>query len=227
MNYSKRTDNKDAFRVNAFKKFTDTCGGSDVEFTDILYSKYTVEDFAYSDDMYYWGVLKYFTDTVIPHKIAVYQAGLELSRQDWFKIYMKEQDKEDFLYNLWLHDMSKFSANEAFGYAMYNFKDPHPKSKAGFEAAWHHHKMNNPHHPEYWFNPNRSGELEPIPMPNIYIMEMIADWTGAGKTYGSTLEKWLPDNIHKFKFRAVKGIVQDILKNLGIQTWIHEGNILL
>lgn len=224
MLYQKSEMNKEAFRINAFKKFTDACGGSDVEFANTLYAKYTVEDFAYGDDMYYWGVLKYFTDVVIPHKIAVYQAGLELSRQEWFKTYLGNQDKEDFIYNLWIHDMSKFSANEAFGYAMYNRKTGH--GKEGFEAAWHHHKMNNPHHPEYWFNPNRGGELEPIPIPNIYIMEMIADWIGAGKTYGSSLEDWLPDNLHKFKFGAAKSIVMNILKDYGIPTWIHEGNVL-
>ncbi len=226
MNYSKRTDNKEAFRVNAFKLFTDSCGGSDVEFSDIVYAKYTVEDFAYSDDMYYWGVLKYFQEKVIPHKIAVYQAGLELSRQNWFNNYLKSQEREDFLYNLWLHDISKFSANEAFGYAMYNFKNPTSSSKPAFEAAWHHHKMNNPHHPEYWLNPNRSGGLEPIPMPAIYCMEMIADWIGAGKTYGSTLEEWLPNNIHKFKFGASKSMIQNILEDMGIKTWIGEGNVL-
>ena len=224
MNYSKRTDNKEAFRVNAFKLFTNECGGSDVEFADILYARYTVEDFAYSDDMYYWGVLKYFQEKVIPHKIAVYKAGLELSRQSWFSNYLKSQEEEDFLYNLWLHDISKFSANEAFGYAMYNFKTG--SGKEAFEKSWHHHKMNNPHHPEYWLNPNRSGNLEPIPMPPMYIMEMIADWIGAGKTYGSSLEEWLPTNLPKFKFGAAKSMVQNILEDIGIKTWIGEGNFL-
>lgn len=226
MLYQKRVDNKVAFTKICFKLFTDACGGSEEEFADTLYAKYTVEDFAYHDDMYYWGVLGYFEEKVIPHKIAVYQAGIELSHQPWFKDYLGTQAKEDFLYNLWVHDMSKFSANEAFGYAMYNFKDPHPESKPAFEASWHHHKMNNPHHPEYWFNPDRSGKLEPIPMPSLYVMEMLADWIGAGKTYGSTLEEWLPKNLPKFKFGPSKSIVMNILGELKIKTWIGEGNIL-
>ena len=216
MDYSKRIDNKEAFKKNVFKLFTDACGGSVDEFTDILYAKYTVEDFAYHDDMYYWGVHGYFIDKVIPHKIAVYQAGMELSRKPELQYILTEQVKEDFLRNLWLHDMSKFCANEAFGYAMYNFKDPHPASKEGFEAAWHHHKMNNPHHPEYWLNPNRSGELEPLSMPPIYIIEMIADWIGAGKTYGSTLEEWLPKNISKFKFKHLSKTAEIIRAATGL-----------
>lgn len=224
--YKNRADNKQSFTQNAFKLFTDACGGSAEAFANELYSKYVVEDFAYSDDMYYWGVLKYFTDKVIPHKIAVYQAGLELSRQDWFKTYIKGDEKEVYLNNIWIHDMSKFSANEALGYAMYDFSNPSDGSKAGFERAWHHHKMNNPHHPEYWLNPNRSGELEPIQMPALYVIEMIADWIGAGKTYGSNLEEWLPKNLMKFKFGSSKSLVKNILEDLGIKTWIHEGNVL-
>lgn len=224
--YATRVDNKSAFTQHIFRLFTNACGGNADNFADILYAKYTVEDFAYSDDMYYWGVDAYFREKVIPHKIAVYQAGLELSRQAWFSNYIKGDDKELFLYNLWIHDMSKFSANEAFGYASYDFKNPSESSKAGFEKAWHHHKMNNPHHPEYWFNPNRSGILEPIQMPPLYVMEMIADWIGAGKTYGSSLEEWLPKNLQKFKFGSAKSLVKNILEDMGIKTWIHEGNVL-
>lgn len=225
MDYSKRTDNKEAFKVNAFKLFTDACGGNLQEFTDTLYAKFIIEDFAYSDDMYYWGILKYFTDTVIPHKISVYQAGIELSRNPKIDSYLTSQQKEDFLRNLWLHDLSKFSANEAFGYAMYNRKTGH--GKEGFEAAWHHHKMNNPHHPEYWLNPNRSGELEPLPMPNIYILEMIADWIGAGKTHGSTLEKWLPNNINKFKFTPVSKVAEMIKDFTGIGVAIKDSKLVI
>lgn len=225
MDYSKRTDNKEAFRLNAFKLFTDACGGDSQEFADMLYAKFTVEDFAYHDDLYYWGILKYFTDTVIPHKIAVYQAGLELSRNPKIESHLSNQDKEDFLRNLWTHDMSKFCANEAFGYAMYNRETGH--GKEGFELAWHHHKMNNPHHPEYWLNPNRSGELEALPMPNIYVLEMIADWIGAGKTYGSTIEEWLPKNINKFKFKPLSKIREMIEDFTGIPVRMEDYKLIV
>jgi hypothetical protein len=224
MDYSKRIDNKEAFKLNAFKLFTDACGGSLEEFTNTLYEKYTVEDFSYHDDMLYWGVLDYFKKTVIPHKIAVYQAGLELSRSPKINEHLSNQDKEDFLRNLWLHDISKFSANEAFGYAMYNRKTGY--GEKGFELAWHHHKMNNPHHPEYWLNPNRSGELEPLPMPNIYILEMIADWIGAGKTYGSSLEEWLPENINNFKFKPIAKVAEMIRDFTGIRV-VEDGYRLI
>ncbi len=220
MVYTKSKQHRDALAKNIFTKFTDVCGGNPYELSDILHGKYTVDDFAYHDDWYYWGVMSYFETVVIPHKINVYQAGIDLTQKEWFKNHLKGWDYEDFIYNLWVHDLSKFSANEAFGYAMYSRETGH--GKEGFELAWHHHKMNNPHHPEYWLNPNRLGELEPLPMPTIYIFEMIADWIGAGKTYGSTIEQWLPDNFHKFNFGPSKDAITNILKDLGLMDKVDK-----
>src|ERR1700741_1136107 len=143
--YSKRTTLKQAFTNNVFKLFTDVCGGDPKEFANELYSKFTVEDFAYGDDMYYWGVIEYFNLTVIPHKIEVYKAGMEFFNIPQLQHFFNESTKQEFIKNLWLHDLSKFSANEAFGYACYNQKTG--SGKTGFERSWHHHKMNNPHHP--------------------------------------------------------------------------------
>ena len=53
-------------------------------------------------------------------------------------------------------------------------------------------------------------------MPALYVMEMIADWMGAGKTYGSTLEEWLPNNLHKFRFGVSHKTVHDILNDMGV-----------
>lgn len=218
---------KMCFTRHVFTKFTDECGGDPYEFGNALFARFRVNDFAYSDDWMYHGIEKYFTDVVVPHKIAVYKAGIELLNIDAINEFIGNEERSDFKHNLWQHDMSKFSANEAFGYAMHDFKNPKPDSKSAFEAAWHHHKMNNPHHPEYWLNPNRSGILETLPMPKIFILEMIADWIGAGKTYGSTLQQWLPANIEKFKFHSnTRSWLQQFLLCIGINVWQHEGGVL-
>ena len=220
--YSKRIDNQEAFKYQVFRLFTEACGGDLDEFTKIVYSRFVVEDFSYSDDWKYFNVLEYFKGKVIPHKVNVYQAGIELSRNEWFKeLYI---DKAQFIENLWLHDISKFSANESFGYAFHDFTSK--ELDLGFEMAWHHHKQVNEHHPEYWLNANRSGKLEIIPMPKLFIVEMVADWIGAGRTYGSTLEKWLPDNIHKFVWHEKTAIeLNAILSNIGIKTKIQGSTL--
>lgn len=159
--------------------------------------------------------ITYF-DRVVRHKIEVYKAGMSL--------WCPEELKSEFKYNLIVHDLSKFSKSEAFAYANHDFK-----SKAldpEFEAAWHHHKMVNPHHPEYWLNPGRDGVCEPIPMPAIFILEMLADWIGAGKTYGSELRDWLPLNLHKFRFHAqTLADLGQALSNFGIKTVIRENKL--
>jgi hypothetical protein len=168
---------------------------------DLLLSRFDMRNFiTWSSDESRDRVIKYFKEKVIPHKIEVLKAGEELLKNEGLckSLLIEENDFHD---NLLIHDLSKFSDYESFGYTQHNFKDPQPDQ--AFEYAWHHHKMNNPHHPEHWLNPNRSGELEVLPMPNIYILEMIADWIGAGRTYGSTLEQWLPGNFKKFKFHPL------------------------
>ena len=198
--YGEQTALKDKLTRNVFSVFTNEIDirreWNEDLLSDIIYARYVIEDFAYNDKHVYAKIEHFFLESVVPHKIAVFAAGLRLMSQPWFDDL--SIDKGKYLDNLWLHDISKFSANEAIGYAMHDFTDLN--DDMAFEVAWHHHKMHNEHHPEYWLNPNRSGKLEPIPMERIFIAEMVADWVGAGDVYGTPLAKWLPDNIHKFEF---------------------------
>jgi len=216
MLYRKSATLKDAF-AKVLEKFTLEVGGDFNELADFLFNRYTVDDFAYHDDMVYWGIIKYMETTIIPHKIAVYRAGYELLQQPWFQDL--RINEEQYLDNLWTHDISKFCAEEIFGYAWRDWKNPDGPTKRAFTLAWHHHKLHNPHHPEYWHNTKREGKLDPLPMPAIYVAEMVADWIGAGKSYGKSIEDWLPDNLNKFHWHAQTAIsVGWLLSKLGIQT---------
>lgn len=191
MLYSHRKDNKQAF-TQIFKIFTDAVGGDPAQLADLLYGRFTVEDFRYADDLNYHTVFEYFKATVIPHKIEVYNAGLKMI-SDFETPWL---DAGEFMYMLWVHDLSKFSANEAFGYAAHNFAST--QQDITFDLAWAHHKNHNDHHPEHFLNPNKQGVIAPLPMDRYQTAEMVCDWIGAGKTYGNTLENWLPQNLHKF-----------------------------
>ena len=128
------------------------------------------------------------------------------------------------MYNLWVHDMSKFSAKESYGYAMHDFKSSAPDIL--FERAWLHHKNHNEHHPEYWLNPNKEGVLSPMEMPTIYVLEMIADWIGAGAVYGSSLEEWLQKNLHKFELHeATAGKLAKFLKDMDFNIFHKDGRL--
>lgn len=56
---------------------------------------------------------------------------------------------------------------------------------AAFDAAWLHHQKVQPHHWQAWVLVTDSDEprVRPLPMPERYVREMVADWCGAGRAY--------------------------------------------
>lgn len=159
-----------------------------------------------------------YIKSVIDHKINVLEAGIELVKY----LGLSESEYKEFKELLIIHDLSKFSKEEIFGYALWDFKT-WTGDKYLFDAAWLHHKNHNPHHPEYWLNVNRSGVPSPLQIPKKYVIEMVADWIGAGKSYGNSLITWLPDNIGKFVFHSETELyLQEILGKLDIQFTISE-----
>lgn len=194
-----------------FEVFTDRCGGSPTDLMRELTNRFGKTQFLVSANKSK-KIYKMFSEVTIPHKISVYEAGIDILAE--VKINDNfDFDEEVFKRNLFLHDLSKFTSVEGIGYACYNRKTN--GGKVDFELAWHHHKMNNPHHPEYWLNPNRSGELEVLPMPGIYILEMVADWVG-GSIYGKSAEDWIQDNLHTFNFHPETRMrVENIVTQLG------------
>ena len=87
-----------------------------------------------------------------------------------------------------VHDLSKFSPTEFIPGALYWQGNRSPneaeREKAGYSAAWMHHKGRNRHHFEYWSDYNmKTKRLEPVKMPDIFIFEMFCDRVAASKTY--------------------------------------------
>ena len=85
------------------------------------------------------------------------------------------------------HDLSKFSYTE-FSESVKFFQGgkaspiPVAKSTQGYSKAWQHHKGRNPHHYEYWTDNYDLGTTY-IKMPYKYVLELVADYLAAGKTY--------------------------------------------
>ena len=86
-----------------------------------------------------------------------------------------------------LHDLSKFSWVEfSESVKFYQGGKSSPinaaKKEQGYSLAWQHHKGRNPHHYEYWTDKYDSGTIA-LKMPFKYVVEMIADYLGAGRAY--------------------------------------------
>jgi hypothetical protein len=85
------------------------------------------------------------------------------------------------LWRLVIHDWTKFTPAEWGPYVRRFFPAGQPADPAAFDRAWEHHWTRNRHHWQYWTR-NRPGA--PVPMPETYAREMVADWIGAGYAQG-------------------------------------------
>jgi hypothetical protein len=123
-----------------------------------------------------------------------------------------------------VHDNSKFSTDEFGPYLHWFYDDQGTNFNGGytweftlqaelnkkFQYAWNHHIHNNPHHWEYW-----TINGKPIPMPDNFVREMVADWIGFGKAKGTNdVLTWYPKqklNLHD----ETRKKVEQLLKPLG------------
>ena len=119
---------------------------------------------------------------ILEHKAYVVRAGIFL--------------RVPFL-QLLTHDLSKFSPSEFWAYRKKFFPaDGEDRFASLFEEAWLHHIHHNPHHWQHWLIGSMSGG-EPVPMPEHFVREMVADWLAAGRAYNGswdTLGEWVEAN---------------------------------
>ena len=85
-----------------------------------------------------------------------------------------------------VHDWQKFLPVEFVPYARsfyggWRYSERPAWLVDDFDRAWLHHQHYGPHHWQYWLLQNDDGTTKCLPMPNRYILEMIADWWGAGR----------------------------------------------
>ena len=153
---------------------------------------------------------EYYFSNVIPHKVAVYNHGLNLVK--YAKSYHDFKNRR-----LIDHDLSKMSKSEEV-YSTMNFEIPDENSAkqlVGFHKAWHHHKHNNSHHPEHWFSVNKLGLVDVLPMPFDDVLEMVANWMAKDDDF----ERYLSENLSDYVFhKKTADDLQGILDKLGIST---------
>lgn len=102
-------------------------------------------------------------------------------RHKWFVFV--ECYKVGLIWRGIVHDNSKLFPSELFPYANYYYKDKN-KYYNSFQKAEKKHKKRNKHHWEHWLIPLKDGNHKATEMPDKYILEMVCDWKGAGKTKG-------------------------------------------
>ena len=100
------------------------------------------------------------------------------------------------------HDKSKYSYAEydAYDYHFYG-GGSNEITDIAFDYAWLHHQKKNPHHWQYWVLLKDGGEIVPLDMPLVYILEMIADWWSFSWKNGNLMEIFGWYNEHRDKMR--------------------------
>ena len=110
------------------------------------------------------------------------------------------------LWQALIHDLSKFGPAEwgAYVNAFYAKRGDATARRLAFDVAWNHHQKVNPHHWQYWLLITDSDDprLRPLPIPDRYVREMVADWYGAGMAISgkNDVEGWYLDNKEKIIF---------------------------
>ena len=103
---------------------------------------------------------------------------------------------------LGIHDASKWSDIEFLAYAKQYYGGGAPNE---YPEAWLHHIHHNPHHwqhwifPDAWTMPESVIEHGALPMPEQFVLEMVADWMGASKAYTDSwdMQKWLDSHLSR------------------------------
>lgn len=84
--------------------------------------------------------------------------------------------------NIENHDLSKIMSPDEFdAYANYHFPHTDDKEKLkaikeAYQEAKVHHQNSNKHHSEYWVKIDDNGNVKPLDMDMLSIVEMICDW---------------------------------------------------
>jgi len=154
--------------------------------------------------------IKDFFESLHLHKLYVLEAGLIVGGIP-----------EEALFN---HDASKFTEAEYPHYARQFHGDKGDPD--GFARAWLHHIHYNPHHWQHWifpdgYSPTGSKIISGLmPMPVVYVREMVADWMGASRAYTGSwdMSDWLNTHLIGDKIKAhpeTIDLIYDVLFSIG------------
>ena len=86
------------------------------------------------------------------------------------------------------HDNSKYTSAEYDAYDDYFYGTKTAEVKKAFNYAWLNHIHQNKHHWQYWVLIHDDEPMEALEMPEVYVIEMIADWWSFSWKNGNLFE---------------------------------------
>jgi len=124
----------------------------------------------------YWAYLK----ALLRHKYYVYVEGRKLGLG---------------VVRCLIHDWDKFGPQMFVAYAAAFYAVDGSKQYApteAFDRTWNRHQKVSKHHWQAWVLMEDSGAVKVLKMPHLDMVEMLADWRGAGRAYAKPGQTWNP-----------------------------------
>jgi hypothetical protein len=112
---------------------------------------------------------------------------------------------------LLLHDWDKFGYRMFVSYARTFYtvdgEDQYSPDK-DFSLTWNRHQKINKHHWQAHLLTWDSGGTVALPMDYVDVLEMVADWRGAGRAYSKPDQKWKPsETVEWYEKNSMKMIL--------------------
>lgn len=150
-------------------------------------------------------------------------------RHKWFVFY--ECTRLGITWLGLIHDWSKFRPSEFIPYARHfygsggdikkgrdetGYYKPTDTGDAAFDFAWLLHQKRNRHHWQWWVLPQDKGGglyTKRLRMPDKYVLEMFADWCGAGRAQGTpNVKAWYEKHKDKLQLHPIsRSLVEALL----------------
>ena len=137
-----------------------------------------------------------------------------------------------YLKVIYNHDNTKYWADEYEAYDRYFYPDeyednpPFSQRVEEYHRAWLEHIHRNPHHWQHWVLINDNGFFTVLPMPEVYIIEMICDWWSFSWKKGNLYEifDWIDENSpHILLDNETTRLVEKILNRIRFRLNVLNG----
>ena len=115
---------------------------------------------------------------------------------------LDDDEIEKYSKVIYNHDNTKCWADEYEAYDRHFYPDeyednpPFSQRVEEYHRAWLEHIHRNPHHWQHWVLINDNGSFTVLPMPEVYVIEMICDWWSFSWKNGNLYEifDWVDEN---------------------------------
>lgn len=115
------------------------------------------------------------------------------------KLNLSDLDLKQLDNNIKNHDKSKYDDEEFYPYLNHFYPNKAgADNKELYDKAWNKHQKTNQHHWQYWILIRDEGIQELLDMDDIYVIEMLCDWSSFKyKNPQSTAKNWYENNKDK------------------------------